>query len=111
MRLKFELELFSLTTLRQAFLRHILIDYSHERHPRAHEQSHAHHCLDHLRQAVLCAADTTLEPTSLSDGVSSHHMDEASANANAKVDLGAAPLHTCKNWTAVKRWIEENGAQ
>ncbi|OCT45940.1 hypothetical protein CLCR_00494 [Cladophialophora carrionii] len=96
-----------------AFLRHILIDYSHEQHPLPREKSRAYHCLDHVRQAVLCAADTTLEPTTLQDGMAPHD-DQAQrygheATSGANVNLGAAPLHTCKNWTAVKRWIEENG--
>ncbi|KAJ9606274.1 hypothetical protein H2200_009235 [Cladophialophora chaetospira] len=46
-----------------AFLRSTLIEYDHEMHPSAHDRAHAFHCLDHIRQALLCVADTTLEPT------------------------------------------------
>ncbi|ETI26966.1 hypothetical protein G647_10065 [Cladophialophora carrionii CBS 160.54] len=95
-----------------AFLRHILIDYSHEQHPQAHEISRAYHCLDHVRQAVLCAADTTLEPTTLQDGMAPRDQAQRyghEATSGAHVNPRAATLHTCKNWTAVKRWIEENG--
>ena len=87
----------------------MLIDYGREMHPAAHDRSHAFHCLDHVRQALLCAADTTLEPTdnggaSTSGELSNHYVGDQIVVD--KPDSGA--LHTCKNWTAVKNWIEEN---
>ncbi|EXJ65414.1 hypothetical protein A1O7_01755 [Cladophialophora yegresii CBS 114405] len=109
--MKMEMQIYDVAVIKQldclALLRHILIDYSHEHHPLAREKSRAFHCLDHVRQAVLCAADTTLEPTSEPPGQSQHYGNAGTSGEN--VNAGAAQLHTCKNWTAVKRWVEENG--
>ncbi|KAI9146895.1 Oxidase ustYa [Paramyrothecium foliicola] len=52
---------------------------------------HDAHCFDLLRQALLCAADTTVE------GQTSH-------------GLGWGSVHQCKDMDAIKAWIEPRAA-
>jgi hypothetical protein len=51
-----------------------------------HEQPddwiHVTHCLDALRQLIICAADPTLD--------------------------GAGVLHECRDWDGLKKWTEEH---
>ncbi|KAH0842311.1 hypothetical protein FOPE_07525 [Fonsecaea pedrosoi] len=109
-------EIYDVAVVRQleclAFIRQILIDYDHEEHPHVHEKAHVFHCLDHVRQALLCTADTTLEPTRDGGVVSSpqsphHYVGHQKTVADGGGGLQSA-VHTCKNWTAVRTWIEEN---
>ncbi len=82
-------------------------------HPAAHDRAHAFHCLDHVRQALLCAADTTLEPTGnggVSTSVEQHYVGHQTLVEKPSAVFESA-LHTCKNWTAVRNWIEENSVQ
>ena len=51
---------------------------------------HAQHCIEYLRQNIICAADTTLEPI------------KPEING---VD-GFGNNHNCRNYTAVKEWAE-----
>ncbi|KIX97667.1 uncharacterized protein Z520_06445 [Fonsecaea multimorphosa CBS 102226] len=108
-------EIYDVAVVRQleclAFIRQILIDYDHEQHPHVHEKAQVYHCLDHVRQALLCAADTTLEPTRDGGAFSPlnvngpHHYV---GHQKTVMSGSASALHTCKNWTAVRSWIEEN---
>ncbi|EED80954.1 predicted protein [Postia placenta Mad-698-R] len=54
---------------------------------------HVHHCLNYLRQTILCDANPTLEPVIPILGVRS---------VNAEVP------RLCRDWTAVYRLAEEN---
>ena len=51
---------------------------------------HAQHCIEYLRQNIICAADTTLEPIKPEDN---------------GVD-GFGNKHNCRNYSAVKEWAE-----
>lgn len=55
----------------------------------AHAGKHAQHCLNYLRQTILCAADTTLEPF-----------------VNPGIGIGV--VHQCRDWTQVYEWAEAN---
>lgn len=57
---------------------------------------HTAHCFHYLRQAILCAADTTLEP-----GGTSMKL----ANGD-KVATGGGIVHTCRDWRQVYDWME-----
>ena len=60
---------------------------------------HATHCLNYLRQNILCAADLTLESTyvrTFADG--SQHLGVS----------GDGAVHDCKNWVEVREILEEN---
>lgn len=56
---------------------------------------HTEHCFHYLRQGILCAADTTLEP----GGVG---MLKANGDVSAPV-LGT--VHTCRDWRQVYDWL------
>ena len=61
---------------------------------------HVEHCLRYMRQIVLCNADTTLEPDH--PGVKDGKLTHAAG--------GVGSVHRCKDWTAVRRYLEENPA-
>lgn len=58
---------------------------------------HAEHCLRYLRQAILCRADSTLEP-------STPERDAAGVWEHAASGVGS--VHRCKDWTAMRRYLE-----
>ncbi|KAJ7274204.1 hypothetical protein C8J57DRAFT_1062934, partial [Mycena rebaudengoi] len=52
---------------------------------------HTRHCLNLLRQTVLCASDTTLDPMN-----------------SAKGTDGLGIVHVCRDWQKVYDFVEEN---
>ncbi|KAK5657370.1 hypothetical protein OQA88_2940 [Cercophora sp. LCS_1] len=52
---------------------------------------HSAHCFDYLRQSIMCAADTNLE-------------------GKTETGPGWGSKHTCKDYDAVVKWANENGA-
>ncbi|KAJ7022735.1 hypothetical protein C8F04DRAFT_1137192 [Mycena alexandri] len=52
---------------------------------------HTRHCLNLLRQTVLCASDTTLDPLN-----------------SAKGTDGLGIVHVCRDWEKVYDFVEEN---
>ncbi|MCJ1329549.1 hypothetical protein MMC10_006229 [Thelotrema lepadinum] len=55
--------------------------------------NHLFHCVDYLRQNIMCKADTTLEWNTVAD---SEHID------------GYGIPHQCRNWQEVSGWMREN---
>lgn len=56
------------------------------------DSAHSSHCLNYLRQTILCAADLTLEPeTEL---------------GSQDVGEGLAVTHVCRDWSKVHRFVE-----
>jgi hypothetical protein len=55
------------------------------------EWAHAHHCLDSLRQAVLCQADSTLLYTD-----------------NWGLSFGDGQEKMCRDWKSLANWAGEN---
>ncbi|KII91606.1 hypothetical protein PLICRDRAFT_38403 [Plicaturopsis crispa FD-325 SS-3] len=53
---------------------------------------HVNHCLNYLRQTILCSADLTLEP-------------EISPN---EVGEGLAVTHVCRDWSRLYEYAEKN---
>jgi hypothetical protein len=53
---------------------------------------HVFHCMDYLRQSIMCLADATLE-----------HIDERGAP-------GWGDTHRCGNWDALTKWSYDNRA-
>ncbi|KAJ7454050.1 hypothetical protein B0H11DRAFT_1740818 [Mycena galericulata] len=70
--------------------------------------AHANHCLDYLREALLCHADTTLEP------VQNVYVDEGISEGNHprghidQVAMGWGVDHRCYDWTFVREYLEHN---
>lgn len=56
---------------------------------------HTAHCFHYIRQAILCAADTTLE-------VGGTGMKIANGD---KVAAGVGTVHTCRDWKQVYDWM------
>jgi hypothetical protein len=57
------------------------------------------HCLNYLRQAILCNSDTTLEPSFpyiLPD------------NTSTSAASGIGVVHKCVDWTQVRSFVEAN---
>ncbi|KAL6702402.1 hypothetical protein ACN47E_002195 [Coniothyrium glycines] len=58
--------------------------------------NHTEHCFHYLRQGILCAADTTIEPGGVAmrkeNGEASHPVVRA--------------VHTCRDWRQVHDWLE-----
>ncbi|KZT41702.1 hypothetical protein SISSUDRAFT_1031038 [Sistotremastrum suecicum HHB10207 ss-3] len=52
---------------------------------------HAQHCMNYLRQSVLCRADTMLDPE-FKDGVAG----------------GVGAVHVCRDWSAVYAYAQDN---
>jgi hypothetical protein len=75
-----------------------LSDMSHSSHSSSHNHpiEHLGHCFDYLRQAVMCAADTTLEPT------------EDLKSLGVKVVDGWNVTHQCRNYEAVYEFAERH---
>lgn len=61
---------------------------------------HVTHCLNMVRQSILCQADTTLEP--------SHFYRKTAIHGNESAASGMDVLHVCKDWTRVRKYAEEN---
>jgi hypothetical protein len=57
------------------------------------KDNHIKHCLDYLRQALLCAADSNLEDTFIVNGTS------------ATTGMGSTRI--CRNFDALKSWSEK----
>jgi hypothetical protein len=60
---------------------------------------HVDHCIDQIRQAILCHADLT--PVSLRPVL----LDDPSADLVGETERE----HTCRNWKAVREWLTERG--
>lgn len=59
------------------------------------QENHSDHCLNYLRQTILCNADLTLEEEFPEEG--SHDVGEG---------LGAK--HVCRDWSLVHEYVERN---
>jgi hypothetical protein len=60
---------------------------------------HVDHCIDQIRQAILCHADLT--PVSLRPVL----MNDPTADLVGETERE----HTCRNWKAVREWLTERG--
>ncbi|KAH7924329.1 hypothetical protein BV22DRAFT_1013490, partial [Leucogyrophana mollusca] len=63
--------------------------------PREHD-AHLQHCLNYLRQNILCAADTTLEPPNWMD-----RRFEVERTAEVRP-------RTCEDWTVLRDFVDAN---
>jgi len=63
-----------------------------------HGIEHSVHCLNYLRQTILCAADVTLEP-------------EIPVQGTRDVGEGVGVEHVCRDWSRVYEFVERNEAE
>ncbi|KAG7097762.1 hypothetical protein E1B28_005083 [Marasmius oreades] len=68
--------------------------------------THTGHCLDYLREALLCHSDTTLEP--VHDIIVPPDDRKNTSQHTDKVAQGWNVLHRCKDWAVVRRYLEDN---
>ncbi|KAI1794463.1 hypothetical protein LXA43DRAFT_142224 [Ganoderma leucocontextum] len=64
--------------------------------PRKLDGGEVHHCLNYLRQTLLCAANVRLEPLTRDRGSGALKTD------------GIGLEHRCRDWTVVRREVEAN---
>lgn len=89
-------------------LRDFIVDHDATISQGSYIHRDALHCLDHVRQALLCAADTTLEPTG-DDTVLVDTEPDPVVHRTHYVDVGfASARHTCRNYTEIQEWMEAN---
>ncbi|KAG9241670.1 hypothetical protein BJ878DRAFT_216452 [Calycina marina] len=72
-------------------LRHYSRAYERGLQPPSGMYLHVRHCIEYMRQAILCTADTTLEQ----------------ANANGAFNAQDA-MHQCRDWSLVKAFLEDH---
>lgn len=60
---------------------------------------HLFHCLDYIRQAIMCTGDTTLEPVDYVYG-------ENGLSDGFEIDASATP-RVCKNWNIMRRVMDD----
>lgn len=75
-----------------------------------HEKRDAHRCLDHLRQAILCHADTTLERVGPKTELGGSRRHGPNDNPVVDLDSSAGTMRTCRDWSRIKHWLEEHRA-
>ncbi|KAK3386735.1 hypothetical protein B0H63DRAFT_468298 [Podospora didyma] len=98
-------EIYSLSVTHQlhclAVLRDVIIKYEKRDKSRFAGDGHEYHCLDYIRQSVLCAGDTTLD-----------YADERTVGPDGQVTrygfTGANSTHQCRDWDAIKSFVEEH---
>ncbi|KAF9045153.1 hypothetical protein BJ165DRAFT_1389153 [Panaeolus papilionaceus] len=64
-----------------------------------HDEAHILHCLSYMRQMVLCAGDTTLEPAFIARNTDGRKTTAA---------YGSGVTHQCKDWVQIRDWAENN---
>ncbi len=62
------------------------------------ESWHTQHCLNYVRQMLLCAANMRLEPVI---------MEKGKGKEGLKVD-GLGLEHRCRDWSVLRRAVEKN---
>ena len=67
-----------------------------------HPAAHVKHCFDYLRQALMCAADMTLEPL--------RPPQRPPQKGKILGVNGWGVEHTCRHWGEVRMWTEERRA-
>ena len=60
-----------------------------------YENTHLEHCLDRLRQAVMCHGDLTPSPLYIFDGF--------------PVAIGKTGKRTCRKFEPIREWMDQRG--
>ncbi|TVY80492.1 Oxidase ustYa [Lachnellula suecica] len=98
-----EAEIYSVSMTHQlhclGVLRDVIIKYSKGDKSRFAGAGHEYHCLDYIRQAVLCAGDTTLDHAEIEYNPDGSELRYGFTGANA--------THRCRNWDAIKEILVE----
>lgn len=97
-----EAEIYSLSALHQlhclGVIRDVIKRYEKHERSRFAGAGHEYHCIDYIRQSIMCHGDTTLDFAELQpDGV-------------RRGFSGANSTHQCRDWDALTAWAVENRA-
>lgn len=57
---------------------------------------HEYHCIDYIRQSIMCSGDMTLD------------YAEVQEDGTRKGFSGANSTHQCRDWDAIVNWAVEN---
>ena len=65
--------------------------------PPGWHQAHVEHCMDRLRQSIMCQGDLTPSPI--------YHWE------GFGFAVGKAGKHTCRKWEPIRKWMDERGKE
>ncbi|KAL6152861.1 hypothetical protein ACJQWK_03994 [Exserohilum turcicum] len=60
------------------------------------KRNHLEHCLDRVRQALMCHGDLTPSPTYTWPGF--------------PISIGRSGTHTCRKWGPIREWMDQRAA-
>jgi hypothetical protein len=72
-----------------------ILNNSRIRYPPNWLQEHTSHCIDQLRQSIMCHGDLTPVPLYVWRGF--------------PISIGRSELHTCRKWDRIRDWMDERG--
>jgi len=94
-------EIYSMSITHQlhclGMIRHVIMEYEKGSKSRFAGDGHEYHCLDYIRQAVLCAGDTTLDHAAI--------IKDADGSERRSDFTGANSTHQCRDWEAIKSFL------
>ncbi|KAH7419951.1 hypothetical protein BKA64DRAFT_699954 [Cadophora sp. MPI-SDFR-AT-0126] len=97
-------EIYSLSITHQlhclAVIRHVIMKYEKRDKSRFAGDGHEYHCIDYIRQAIICAGDTTLDYAEVVTGADGVERRLGFTGANS--------THQCRDWDAIRAWAIEN---
>ncbi|KUI54282.1 hypothetical protein VP1G_01565 [Cytospora mali] len=97
-----EAEIYSLSALHQlhclGVIRDVIKKYEKHDKSRFAGAGHEYHCIDYIRQSIMCLGDTTLD------------FAEVQADGVRRGFSGANSTHQCRDWDALSAWAVENRA-
>lgn len=83
-------------TCTQGVIRDVIKKYEKHDKSRFAGRGHEYHCIDYIRQSIMCSGDMTLDYAEL-------HEDGTRRGFS-----GANSTHQCRDWDAIVHWAEEN---
>ncbi|KAF1988329.1 hypothetical protein K402DRAFT_374200 [Aulographum hederae CBS 113979] len=96
-----------------ALRKHLDLDYYEPsmQLPLRYRRMHIEHCIDQLRQAVMCHGDltpVTLKPVWVGGG----EKDNERIGDGVLYLLGQTErMHTCRRWEDIREWVEQRGEE
>lgn len=82
---------------KQGVIRDVVQKYEKHDKSRFAGAGHEYHCIDYLRQSIMCAGDTTLD-----------FSDQAYADGARRGFSGANSTHVCRDWESIVSWAVEH---
>lgn len=82
----------------QGVVRDVIKKYEKHDKSRFAGAGHEYHCIDYIRQSIMCSGDTTLDFAELHD------------DGTRRGFSGAGSTHQCRDWDSIVDWAVENRA-